>query len=235
MTRALLAASIANTLSTGDDLPGARRDDPGRAAMSRSLLAGSWQALARPPLLVPVGLAAALPLLAYRVLDDGYATQVLLGVAMILACVLAASADDPAHEVAAASPYPRSVRCAARLMVGLGLATPIAILALLLAEHQAAEIRFGGTALQAAAFLAVGPAVGFGVWAWTDITQATHVATVAVLCVCLGMWAIPDTWAVVGIQPWGPPWEAVLIRWGALVLFALAVVVAAWRDPLAQR
>ncbi|GAA3525427.1 hypothetical protein GCM10022234_23090 [Aeromicrobium panaciterrae] len=202
--------------------------------MSRTLLTGSWYALARPPLLVPAALAAVLPVMAYRALNDGYATQVVLGVAVILACALAATADDPAHEVAAASPHPRATRCAARLLVGLALALPIAVFALVIADHQAVEIRLAGTALQMAAFVAVGPAVGFGVWAWSDVNQATHVATVAVLSVCLGLWAIPHTLAVVSIQPWGPPWEAVLIRWGALVLLALATIAAAWRDPLAR-
>jgi len=33
----------------------------------------------------------------------------------------------------------------------------------------------------------------------------------------------------------GPPWEAALVRWFALVCLGAAIMANAWRDPLSRR
>ena len=43
---------------------------------------------------------------------------------------------------------------------------------------------------------------------------------------------LPQTWAMVDPQPWGPPYEAALWRWVGFALVAAAVLVFAVRDPL---
>lgn len=203
--------------------------------MTRSLLVASWRAVARPPLLIPVGAALLVSLASLPWLGEGSATTVRTSVATLLACGLAASADDPAGEVAAASPYSRPLRCAARLLVGLALALPVAALSLALVEQQVSSTRSLEVSLQMLSLLMIGPAVGFALWAWGDLTQAPYAAAVGVLCVAFAWWAVPGQWGVVMAQPWGPPWEAILIRWSALVLLGLAIVAGAWGEPAARR
>jgi hypothetical protein len=202
--------------------------------MTRALLAASWRAVGRPPLLVLVGVAVLLTLATVPYLDDGYADRVRLGVAMLLACAWASTADDPASEVAASSPEPRWRRCAARMVVGLCVVLPVAVLTLALGEVQAGETPFSGAALQVLGVMAIGPALGFGMWAWAGLPQPAYAATVGVLCCTLAMWLLPAAWSVVSVQTWGPPWEAALLRWTALAVFGLAVMATAWRDPLAR-
>jgi hypothetical protein len=200
-----------------------------------TLLSASWRAVARPPLLIPVAVAALLALATVPLLDDGYADRVRIGVAMVLACAWAATADDPAHEVAAASPYAPWRRCAARLLIGLVVVVPVGVLVVAVGELQAGATRSTGAALQVLALLVVGPAIGFGLWAWAGLSEPAYIATVGVLCCMLALWFLPNTWTVVDAQPWGPPWEAVVIRWGALLLLGIAALAWAWRDPAERR
>jgi len=203
--------------------------------MSGSLLAASWPVVAQPPVLVPVGVAVLLTLTTVPYLDSGHADQVRIGVATVLACALAATAEDPAPEVSAAAPRPRWVPCVSRLFLGLVLVLPVAILSLTLAEHQDATTPTQGAGAQMLAVLLIGPALGFGVWAWGKVAQPTYAAMIGVVCVALVLWLLPATWSVLQYQPWGPPWEAALIRWSALVLLGCALVLSAWRDPATLR
>lgn len=92
-----------------------------------------------------------------------------------------------------------------------------------------------GVALQMLALVLVGPAIGFAVWACGDMRQPTYAAMAGVLCVSLAFLLLPTGWAVINVQPWGPPWEAALIRWTALVCLGVATVATAWRDPFTRR
>jgi hypothetical protein len=199
--------------------------------MSGSLLAASWPVVAQPPVLVPVGVAALLTLTTAPYLDSGHADQVRIGVATVLACALAATAEDPASEVTAAAPRPRWVPCVTRLLLGLALVLPVAILSLALTQHQGPGTPVHGAGVQMLAVLMLGPALGFGVWAWGNAAQPTYAAMVGVVCIALVLWLLPATWSVLQYQPWGPPWEAALIRWSALVLLGCALALSAWRDP----
>ena len=203
--------------------------------MSASLLAASWRVVAQPPVLVPIAVAVLLTIATVPYLDSGHADQVRIGVATLLACALAATADDPASEVTAAAPRPRWARCATRLLLGLALVLPAAILSLTLAEQQDAATPTAGVGVQMLAVLLIGPAAGFAVSAWGNIAQPTYAAMVGVVCVSLALWLLPATWSVLQYQPWGPPWEASLIRWSAVVLLGCALVLSAWRDPATLR
>lgn len=200
--------------------------------MSASLLTASWRVVAQPPVLVPLGVALLLTLATVPYLDAGYADQVRMGVATLLACALAATAEDPAADVTAASPRARWARCGARLGLGFALAAPVALVTWLLTDQADTAATTPALAVQTLALLAIGPAVGFSVWAWSDAARPTYAAMVGVLCLSLALWLLPATWSVTLVQPWGPPWEAAVIRWSALILLAGAVVATAWRDPL---
>lgn len=203
--------------------------------MSASLLTASWRVVAQPPVLVPLGVALLLTLATVPYLDAGYADQVRMGVATLLACALAATAEDPAADVTAASPRARWARCGARLGLGFALAAPVVIVTWLLTDRADTAAMTPALAVQTLALLAIGPAVGFSVWAWSDAARPTYAAMVGVLCLSLALWLLPATWSVTRVQPWGPPWEAAVIRWSALILLAGAVVATAWRDPLTRR
>jgi hypothetical protein len=202
--------------------------------MSRALLAVSWRVVAQGTVLLPAATAAVLTVAAAPLVDGAHAHELRLGVACLLACALAATADDPAAEVAAAAPHPRWARCSARLALGFALAVPV-VLSLAIVERSAPAPPMPGAGLQLLALLLVGPAAGFAVWAWHDAAQPAYAAMVAVLCVSLALWVLPTEWSVVSTQPWGPPWQAALIRWSALAVLGAAVVAAAWRDPYTAR
>jgi hypothetical protein len=202
--------------------------------MTTSLVTASWRAVAQPTLLVPIGLAALMTAATVMFLGPEHAERMRLGVAAVLACALAATAEDPADEIAAASPYPRWMRCATRLSIGIALVMPIAVVALLLFDTGNGWHRTGDDAVQMLAMLLAGPAIGFGVLEWGNLAQPAYAALVGVACWSLASWSIPAAWSIVGIQPWGPPQEAVLIRWGALILLAVAIVLDTWRDPLTR-
>jgi len=203
--------------------------------MTGSLLAASWRAVGGPPLLVLAGVAAVLTLATMPLLDDGFADRVRIGVAMLLACAWATTAEDPASEVAAASPLAPWRRCAARLLVGICVVLPVAVLALALGEIRVSQTPLSGAVLQVIGVMAIGPALGFGMWAWAGLSHPAYAATVGVLSCTMAMWFLPATWSVVQVQTWGPPWEAAVLRWTALAVFGLAVMATAWRDPLARR
>jgi hypothetical protein len=203
--------------------------------VNAALLSASWRVVAQPPVLVPVGVALLLTLAVAPQLDAGHADHLRLGIATLLACALAATAEDPAAEVTAAAPRARWARCGGRLLLGFAVAAPVAVTAWLLIAAQAPAAATSGLAVQGLALLLIGPAVGFGMWAWSDAARPTYAAIVGVLCVSFALWLLPTTWSVIDVQQWGPPWEAALIRWSALVLLTCAVVATAWRDPLTRR
>lgn len=197
--------------------------------MTTSLVAASWRAVAQPTLLVPTGLAALMTAATMVFLGPEHAERMRIGVAAVLACALAATAEDPADEIAAASPCPRWMRCATRLSIGIALALPLAVVAVTLFDP--GNGRTGEAAVQTLAIMLAGPAIGFGMWKWGNLAQPAYAALVGVACWSLASWSIPAAWSIVGIQPWGPPQEAALIRWSALILLSLAVALATWRDP----
>ena len=198
--------------------------------MSGSLLRASWRVVARPPVLICLGVAA-LVTIAARLVDSGHGDQARIGVATLLACALAATAEDPASEVTAATPHPRWVRCGSRLLLGLAMALPLAILTLVVTQAQDAAMPTRAAGFQMLTVLLTGPAIGFGVWVWGSASQPTYAALVGVLCLSFALWLVPATWSVIQFQPWGPPLDAVLIRCAALTALACVVCVTAWRDP----
>lgn len=197
--------------------------------MTPALLSASWLAVRRTPLLLPLGAAVALVLTTLPWADR--ATQVVHGVGVLVACALAATTDDPAAEIAAATPPERRTRTAFRILAGALVALPVLLVGLAVAE-----VRFSATPL-----IALGPevagygllalAVGTGLRAWAGQPAPAYSASIAVLVIVLATWMLPRGWTMVDPQPWGPPLEAALLRWLAVALLALAVLAAALRDP----
>lgn len=88
--------------------------------MNGSLLRASAKVVFQPPVLAPVGVAVLLMTLTAPVANAGNAHQIRSGVALLLACALAATAEDPAGGIAA-RPATRAVSAAA---AGFSSASP---------------------------------------------------------------------------------------------------------------
>jgi len=202
--------------------------------VTSELVAASWRAVIRLPLVVPAAAAAALLVGSAPVLDDGYAMQVLRGIGVLLACSLVVVADDPAGEVLAASPFPRAVRTAARGAAAVSVVLPIWISAALVVEVMASYVPVLALGVEALAYAAMGLAVGAGLRAWKGSLTPSYAAGPAVVGLALATNLSPRTWALLQEQTWGPPWVAAQIRWIALLVLGAAVLVLAVRDPLSR-
>jgi hypothetical protein len=195
-----------------------------------ALVAASRRPVLRGPFLGL--LAAALVLVATTVplLDDGHGTLVVQGVALLLAAALTTTADDPSGEVLAASPWTPRARVLARTTVGLVLTVPVWVTAVLLARWRFEHTPVAGLSLQAAALAALGLAIA-AVVRRRGSTSPSWLAMVGLLGVLFLLYSLGSRYAVFGGQHWGPPWEASLLRWGSLLVLALAVLALAVRDP----
>jgi hypothetical protein len=196
--------------------------------MTTALMSASWLAVRRPPLLVPLGVAVALVLATLP--WAGSAVLVVHGVGVLVACSLAATTDDPAAEVAAATPPARRTRTAFRMVAGALVAVPVLLVGLVVAETRLAATPLVALGPEVAGYGLLALAVGAALRAWAGVPHPAYSAAIAVLVIVLTTWMLPRGWTMVDPQPWGPPLEAALLRWLAVALLALAVLAAALRD-----
>jgi uncharacterized membrane protein len=151
-------------------------------------------------------------------------------VVLLAACVIALCTDDPAADVAAATPYSRRVRTLLRLALGAAVALPTFLLA-----AWVAEVRFEPTPLVVLAFEAAGSvlvAAALGSLLRARGVHAPAYPTVLImLVVTFALAQLPPWYVMIDPQPWGAPYEAALIRWGALGLLGATALAWALRDP----
>ncbi len=202
------------------------------AASVTALLATSWWLVRRPGLLVPAGAALVLVVATLPVLDDGYALRVLRGAGVLLACAWTIAADDPSGEVLAASPYSRATRTAARLLAGTAVVVPTWIAAAALVQWRAPMTPVLGLGLEALTLGAIGLGVGTALRAWRDQHAPSHGAMLGLVALVFAAHGAPRWYVLLQNQTWGPPWEAAQIRWVALLLVGMGLVVLALRDPV---
>lgn len=206
------------------------------ALPSRSLFAASWWLVRRPQLFVPVVLALLLTAVSLALMETDYqALRLMRGVGLILACAWVAGVDDPAGEVTAASPYVRSVRTGTRLLVSGVVAVGGWVACALAVELAVPSTPVLGMGVEAFALAALGLAVGTGLRGWRDIHMPSHLAVVGLIALALATSLLPRWYVLIQPQVWGPPWEASLIRWGALGMVGLGVLGLAVLDPLSRR
>jgi hypothetical protein len=195
----------------------------------RAVRAASWWLVRRPGLLMPLPAGCVLMVTTAPALDDGYALQVLRGVSVLLACALVASSDDPSGEVLAASPYPRSVRTAARALARAAVVVPAWALAAALAEWRAPYLPVLGVAIEALALGAVDSPSGedYGRGATSTLPRSSL------------PWASSGSHSRRAPRPAGTPCSrrrpgAPLVRrrWLGLLLVGLGIAVLAALDPL---
>jgi hypothetical protein len=201
--------------------------------MTGSLARASAAAVLRSPAPLLAATAGLLVLVSAQYLQGGPEHQVRLGCATLLACALAATAEEPAAEVAAATPRPAWSRGGSRLLLGLVLVVPVAVLSLGTTGAVSEGTSVGVPAVQMLALVSTGPAVGFGFMAWGR-GQPAYAATVGVVCLSAALWLLPLDWSVTKVRP-GLPADDLLLRCAALALLGHGVVAAAWRDPASAR
>lgn len=199
-----------------------------------ALLAASRLPVLRGPFPGLVAASVVLVVVTVPVQDDGHATSVLQGVALLLAAALTTTADDPAGEVLAAGPRTLRARFLARVCVALAVAVPVWLGAVAVARWRLEPTPVAGLSLQAVALAALGLAVA-GVLRRRGSTSPSWLAMTGLLGILLVLYSLGRTYSVFVAQPWGPPWEASLLRWAALLVLALAVLALALRDPWQDR
>lgn len=199
-----------------------------------AVLGVSRRMVHRRGLLVPLAVAAALVLGTLPWLD-GYGMQVMRGAGVLLACAWVAAMDDPAGEVLAASPYPRVVRAGARALVGLLTVLPAWVGAALVVESQASYVPVLGLGAEALSLGLAGIAVAAAFRAWQEQHRPSHFAIATVVMLALVTQVMPRWYALAPAQTWGPPWQALLIRWLAVAILAGGLLGLALADPLHRR
>ncbi len=197
------------------------------------MLLASWTVVRRAGLLAPVAVVVVLLAGTAHLLDDGYGMQVLRGVGVLLACAWVTTMDDPMGEVAAGSPYPRSVRTVTRAGVGMAIVFSVWVVCAVLVEARAETVPVLRLGLAALALGFAGLAMAAVVRFWAGHHQPSYVAVASLVVFVVALDALPRGWEMLPPQSWGPPWEAAQIRWSALLLFGVGVLALALRDPLA--
>jgi hypothetical protein len=158
------------------------------------------------------------------------AGQVLLGVAVLLAAVLALAVDEPGAEVLDATATRFAVRVSRRLALLSCAVLPLWLLTLAVVELRGQSPMLLPT-LQAVALAALAIAVSAGLRRWRRMPEPALLVGPLLLGFLLAAQQLPRSLALMPSQPWGPPWEVVHLRWTAVLLAALSVLLMALSDP----
>jgi hypothetical protein len=193
-------------------------------------LRAAWLAVARVPLAVPVAASLLLAVLTVP-WHDTRGTQVVHGVAVLLAAALAAASDDPSGEVADAAATTRRSRSLVRLGVVVCAVVPLFVAGLVAVHLQASWVPGVLLSAEAVGFGVLALAVGFGLRRWRGMPAPAYPAVLGLLLGVVALNSLPRAYTVIDAQAWGPPYDGAMIRWAGLALALLGVLVAALRDP----
>jgi hypothetical protein len=226
MSRTLFGPWLRTAEVSAPDGAAARAAGPLLAASARAV----WhRAFGAPVTAALVLLAASWPVL------GTHGPQVLIAVTVVLAFALLAAVDDPAGPVLAASPYSLTRRCMYRLAAAVAIAAPVWLLAAATVAWRADGISVRAFALQAAALWTIGVGIALYVWRSSASVSPSYVAGPVLLSVTMGSDALPRGWQLFNAQTWGPPWIAAQLRWTALLVLAVALIMLLLRDALDRR
>ena len=224
------------TTATGVVPPGAGRRLPGRGRRHLPALAAMTRLDVRslPLRSVRLQLAAAVALVVVtlRVLDSaGAATQVLQGVALLLAATLALAVDEPGAEVLDATPTSFARRVGRRLVTPAVLAVVLWLLALAVVWLRGADVPALLLTLQASALLALGLAVPAGLRRWRRMEEPGLVAGPVLLGFLLAVDQLLPSLVPVALQSWWQTVGAEHLRWAGVLVAASAVLLVGLSDP----
>lgn len=165
----------------------------------------------------------------------GTALQVLQGLAVLLAATLALAVDEPGAELLDATATPFAVRVARRLLALSAVVLPLWLLALLLVTWRGADLPLAGVTLEALGLVALALAAAAALRRWRRTAEPGAVSGAVLIAFFVVVDQLPRAAAVVPFQLWGPPWEAVQLRWTAVLLAAGSVLLVALSDPATAR
>lgn len=202
--------------------------------MTLPLLGVSWRALKRGPLLLSVVSAVILTGATTAVVDEGYAVQVLRGVALLLAGGLVVVLDDPAADVLAASPTPLARRWLARLMPAITLAAGAWALAVAWVGAVAGALPWQALTVEAAGLGSCAVALAAALRRWRDVREPGPLAATALFGAVVAAYPLPPRWSLFVGDPSWPGWTAAHLRWATVLALGLLVVVLAGQDPARQ-
>jgi hypothetical protein len=183
---------------------------------------------------VALQLGAAVTLVAATLagLDQaGTASQVLLGVAVLLAATLALAVDEPGAEVLDATATPFAVRVAHRVLLLCAVAAPLWLLALAVVALRGADVPVRMLSLQALTLVALGVAVAAALRRWRRMAEPGLVAGPVLVGFLVAAYQLPRSLTLMPLHPGDPSWHAAQLRWTAVLLVALAVLLIGLSDP----
>lgn len=179
-----------------------------------------------------LGAAVALVAVTLRGLDaPGTASQVLLGVAVLLAATLALAVDEPGAEVLDATPTPFARRVGRRLLALGGLAAALWLLALAVVALRGADVPVVLLTLQGLALVCLGLAIPAALRRWRRTPEPALVAGPVLIGFLIAVEQLPRALTLEPLQPWGPAWDVAHLRWSAVLLAGLSVLLVALSDP----
>jgi hypothetical protein len=171
-----------------------------------------------------------------RALDStATATQVLLGLAVLIAATLALAVDEPAAELLDAAPTAFARRVLRRLAALAGVALPLWAVGLLLADVRGADVAVGMATLELAALCALSLGAALGLRRWRRLPEPAIVAGPVLLGFLVIADQLPRSLVLMARQPWGPPWEVAHLRWSAVLLAGLSLLLLGLSDPATGR
>jgi len=162
--------------------------------------------------------------------DAADRATVLRVVALVLVIGVVNLVDDDAATVLAPVPVPLAWRRGVRVALAAGaVAAPWAAALLWVSPGPLTA----ALTLECAALAAFGLAVAGGVARWSDAREAGLAAGPAVLAAGIAALLLPARWAMLA-RP-DADWRDAHLRWAAVLLIALAVLVHTLRDPARRR
>jgi hypothetical protein len=178
-----------------------------------------------------IGAAVALVAATLTGLDNPVvASQVLLGVAVLLAATLALAVDEPSAEVLDATATRFAARVARRLTLLSCAVVPLWLMTLAIVELRGDTPVLMAT-LQAVALSALAVAVAATLRRWRRMSEPGLVAGPVLIGFLLAVDHLPRSLALMPFQTWGPPWELSHLRWAAVLLAGASALLVALSDP----
>lgn len=169
-------------------------------------------------------------------LDDPHvAVLVLRGVAVLLAMALALGVDEPSALLLDATPTGLAQRLAGRLALLAAALAPFWVLALATVAAQGADVPVAALTLELAALSALALAVGLTLRRWWQLAEPAALVAPVLFGALLAAYRLPRRLALLEVQLWGPPWVAAHLRWTALLVAALSLLLVAAQDPATAR
>lgn len=163
------------------------------------------------------------------------AAHVLLGLAVLIAATLALAVDEPAAELLDAAPTAFAKRVLHRLTAMAVVSLPLWAAGLLLVHLRGADVAVGMATLELAALCALSLSAALGLRRWRRVPEPAMVAGPVLVGFLVITDQLPRSLALMASQPWGPPWEVAHLRWSAVLLAGLSLLLLGVCDPATAR